>query len=216
MQNKISKIINNSLEREFVVRLNRRQLDKINTIAQAALAVVGAAGLITLAAAAPNIFTALNQANHLRKKFKGLAFDEKQKKLQYSFYYLRKSGLVKFKGDKSGFQLLLSKKGQKLLTKLDFQTLKVKNPKVWDRKWWVVAADIPTKQHRLGADQLRQKLKEMGFYFLQRTLWFYPYDPRTEIQFIATTYGVEKFITIMEISRLDMEDEQKLLRFFNL
>lgn len=54
----------------------------------------------------------------------------------------------------------------------------------------------------------------MGFFPLQRTLWFYPYDPRSEVEFIITYYGIERFVTVMEIYRLDKDDESKMLSHF--
>jgi hypothetical protein len=78
-----------------------------------------------------------------------------------------------------------------------------------------VAADIPTKDHRQGADLLRRKLKQMGFYPLQRSLWFYPFDPRPEIEFICREFGVANFVTVMEINRLDVQDEKLLKKHFS-
>lgn len=216
MKHQISKAINKGLKERYVFTLNKRQLEHLKTASQVVLAVVATTGIIALAIAAPNALKVLHSVSKLRKKYKNLGFDEKQNKLQDTFYYLRRSGLIRFRGEKSGLHLILTEKGKKFLEKLGFKTLQVKKPKIWDKKWWVVAADIPTKPHRQGADKLRQKLKDMGFCFLQRTLWFYPYDPRKEIAFIAQTYGVEKFITIMEVNRLDREDEQRLKIFFNL
>ena len=77
-----------------------------------------------------------------------------------------------------------------------------------------MAADIPTKEHKTAADALRRKLKEMNFYSLQRTLWFYPHDPRLEIDWIVRIYHIERFVTIMEISRLDLDDAEKMVKFF--
>jgi DNA-binding transcriptional regulator PaaX len=136
--------------------------------------------------------------------------------MERAFYYLRDSGLVKFHGESSNLKISLTEKAKKFLVKVGFRTASVNKPKVWDKKWWLVAADIPTKEHRLGADQFRAKLKNMNFYFLQKSLWIYPYDPRKEIKFIAETYGIERFITVMEINRLDVEDESKAKQFFGL
>ena len=108
----------------------------------------------------------------------------------------------------------LTEKAQRFMGKIGFRTIQIKKPKLWDKKWWLVAADIPTKEYRLGADQFRKKLKSMNFYFFQKSLWIYPFDPRKEIKFIAVTYGIEKFITVMEINHLDMEDESKAKQFF--
>ena len=79
-----------------------------------------------------------------------------------------------------------------------------------------MAADIPTKGYRQGADALRAKLKQMGFCPLQRTLWFYPYDPRKQLEVIVNHYGIGEFVTVMEISRMDIQDEKVLKKYFNL
>lgn len=54
----------------------------------------------------------------------------------------------------------------------------------------------------------------MKFYPLQRTLWLYPYDPRLEIEFLIQHYGIERFVTVMEVNRLDRDDERVLKAYF--
>ena len=78
------------------------------------------------------------------------------------------------------------------------------------------AADIPTKNYRRGADMLRRKLKELGFFSLQRTLWFYPFDPRKELEYVVNSFGIANFVTLMEVSRLDRDDEEIMKKFFRV
>jgi hypothetical protein len=54
----------------------------------------------------------------------------------------------------------------------------------------------------------------MGFYPLQRTLWLYPFDPREEIRFVVEHFGISQFVTVLEISRMDKEDESRMKDFF--
>jgi hypothetical protein len=185
----LKQTVDKSLQDVFKYELSRAQIEKLKTLSQLVLALVAAAGIVAVGSVAPNAIKTLNNCTKLRKKFKGLAYDEKQKKMERTFYYLRDSGLVKFHGESSGLKISLTEKAKKLLVKVGFRTATVNKPKVWDKKWWLVAADIPTKEHRLGADQFRAKLKNMNFYFLQKSLWIYPYDPRKEIKFITETYG---------------------------
>ena len=187
-------------------------MEKIKTVSGIALAIVGVAGIIALSAVAPNMFVAIDKL-FLKK---GVRSSRKRKEIQIAqtFYYLKRSGLIRMRYASKDYKIFLTKFGAKRLKKLNFQTMTVERPDKWDGKWWQIAADIPTKEYRRGADLLRQKLKEMNFYPLQRTLWFYPYDPRQEIEFIVVHYEIERFVTVMEISRLDKDDERKMKVFF--
>ena len=58
---------------------------------------------------------------------------------------------------------MVTPRGKKRLEKLTFASFVIPKPENWNKKWWLVAADIPTKDHKLAADALRRKLKKMGF-----------------------------------------------------
>ncbi|MBI4049474.1 MAG: hypothetical protein HY395_01495 [Candidatus Doudnabacteria bacterium] len=75
-------------------------------------------------------------------------------------------------------------------------------------------ADIPSKPYRKHADFFREKLKSLGFYPLQRTVWIHPFDPRDQVEFVAAFYSLEKFVTTMEVSRLEAEDEKVIFNHF--
>lgn len=194
------------------IRLNKEQLEALNEVSKIALALIAAAGIIALSAVAPNIFIALDKIYRLKGKI--LTVREKEVKIAQTFYYLKKTGVIQLKPTGVDFKILLTKIGRNKIRNLELETLRVAKQKKWDGKWWQVAADIPTKQHRQDADLLRRKLKQMGFYPLQRTLWYYPYDPRKEIQFIIDRFRIAQFVTVMEISRLDVEDEKMLKAHF--
>lgn len=197
-----------------VFELSPDQIGLIGDASKVILAVIASAGLITLAAVAPNILSAVGKLYKL--KGKKLSKREKEIKAARAFYYLKNSGLIKFKTDKNEVKLFLSSLGKKKLKQISFQALQIIKPKKWDGKWWQVAADIPTKGYRQAADALRSKLKQMGFFSLQRTLWFYPYDPRKQLEVVLNHYNIGKFVTVMEISRMDVQDEKILKNYFNL
>lgn len=197
-----------------IFNLSKEQIRLIGDASKIILAIIAAAGTITLAAVAPNIFIALDKLY----KLKGKKYTKRQKEIKtaQTFYYLKKSGLIKFAKNTNDVRLFLSSLGKKKVEQIKFESLSVTKSKRWDGKWWQVAADIPTKECRQGADALRYKLKQMGFCSLQRTLWFYPYDPRKQIEIVAEHYGISKFVTVMEINRMDVQDEKVLKKYFNL
>ena len=138
--------------------------------------------------------------------------NERMRKVTRSFYYLKERGYVSFSAD-NNLDIQITDKGKAKLKDLYFKSLSV--PKqFWDGKYWQVAVDIPTKEHRDGADALRRHLKRMSFYPLQRTLWFYPFDPRKQIDILADTYRIAQFVTVMKIAKMDPADGKILYVFF--
>jgi hypothetical protein len=211
-KNTFSAVINETLPQAKEPFLSPKQLDSLKTVSGVIVSIIAAAGIVALSAVAPNIFVALN--SFFPRHSPGYSEKEKRRKIIKSFYYLKKSGLIKIKPTGRDYKVFLTALGRKRVQKLNFDTLRIPKTKIWDGKWWQVAADIPTKDHRGGADMLRKKLKEMGFFPLQRTLWFYPFDPTSEIVFILEHYGLGNFVTVMEVSRLDKDDEEKMKAFF--
>lgn len=65
-------------------------------------------------------------------------------------------------------KLRISSIGKKKLSR-DFPFLNLQNQK-WDGKWRIVTFDIPIKKRNLR-DNLRRKLKELGFGMLQQSIW---------------------------------------------
>jgi len=208
--------LENSIPDRRLIKLNAAQIESLKSVAGVVLAVVGVIGVVALAAVAPNLFSAIGKVARFAKTNKPTTREEKLKKLRRTFYYLKQSGLIQLKPEAGEVRISLTAKGREKLQKIFFESIRIPKPKGWNKKWWLVAADIPTKDYRLAADKFRRKLRDVGFYPLQRTLWLFPYDPRVEVQFIAETFGIQNFITMMEINRLDKEDESVLKKFFGL
>lgn len=213
---KIGVIIRNSTPREKTPKLSEEQIERIKTASTAALIIIGVAGAVALSAIAPNILVAIGKIFLKKSPKKRFSKKEKDRKISKTIYYLKSSGLIRMRPTKHDFVIYLTSRGKKRLDKLSLDTITVSKPKSWDGKWWQIAADIPTEDYRWAADLFRDKLKELKFYPLQRTLWFYPYDPRKEIEFIIQTYGIERFVTVMEINRLDRDDEHKIKKYFQV
>jgi DNA-binding transcriptional regulator PaaX len=193
-----------------------KEIEQFQNASLVVMTLVGILGLAAVSTVAPNALQILGKTIFKKQEQRlgrSLTKREKEIKTAQIFYYLKRSGLITLKPSNNDLKAELTKKGELILAKTKFGFLKVPK-KVWDGKWWQVAADIPTLTHRTAADMFRKKIKSMGFYALQRTLWFYPFDPRKELQLLAEHYNVEKYITVMEISRMDIEDEKFLKQHF--
>jgi hypothetical protein len=215
MKQKITKVFGykNVKKKPF---FSETEIKAFKTVSNIVLAATAVGGVVLLSTVAPNLISAIGTLFKYSKKWSNKSNTEKSKKLVQTIYYLKKSGLIKLTPSKEGLEISLSDKGRVRFKEISFNAIGVKKQKDWDGKWWLVAADVPTHTHRQGADKFRRKLKNMGFRSLQRTLWIYPYDPRQEIQYIAEYFGINQFITVMEISRLDLEDSNKLKQYYGL
>ncbi len=209
-----SSALKQAMPKQKGFELNDKNIQTLTSASQVALAVVAAAGIATIALVMPNAMQVVDKFVFRRKRGRRYTREEKQRKMAETFYYLKRSGLIQIKPEKSGWRLWVTPRGKKRLEKLTFASLVIPKPENWNKKWWLVAADIPTKDHKLAADALRRKLKKMGFYPLQRTLWLYPYDPCRELDFIIRNFDIANFVTVMEVSRLDNEDDKKVTAHF--
>ena len=210
---KLAAALNQALPKPKGIELTDEQVANLKRASEIALAVIAVAGIATLIVVAPNALQLLDKFV-FRKKGYRLSHKQKQRKLAETFYYLKRSGLIQLKPEGRGWRFYLTQKGRQRVERMNLNTLRIARPKVWNGKWWLVAADIPTKEYKASADLLRLKLKQMGFYPLQRTLWLYPYNPSRELQFILETFNIANFVTTMEINRLDLEDERVVKAYF--
>ena len=82
-----------------------------------------------------------------------------------------------------------------------------------DQKWRVLIFDIPEKLRR-GRDTLRDKLKELGFYELQKSVFVFPHDCQNEIEFIIEFFNLRKYVRLGVLETID--NELHLQRIFKL
>ncbi len=214
-KNSIQGIIKDGSPKQLF-QLTDAEVKTISNVAQVILAVSVVAGAVTLSAIAPNIFQILNKVSWKRKTYS--TFNNKtkdqQRKIAKSFYYLKQQGYLELKKSGKDFLVNVTQKGQAKIEKIKFGSLVVPKTKKWDGHWWLVLADVPSDPYRSYADVFRQKIKSLGFYPLQRTVWLYPYDPRAQIGLISAQYNIDRFVTVMEVVSLDPQDLKVLTKFF--
>jgi len=128
-----------------------------------------------------------------------------QVELKNAFYNSKRRKLievVKISDDK--IMVKLTNKGKKRIKEFAFETLEIKKPLHWDKKWRILIFDIPTKPkiYNQAREALRRKIKELGFYQLQKSVWVYPYECEDEILLIAELYHVQKYIEIITAEKI--------------
>lgn len=137
----------------------------------------------------------------------------KSRSLLVSLSRLKKRGLVSI-GERNGQQVLtLTERGKKRVLEYEIDRIVIKRPRKWDGLWRMVLFDIPEKRKR-GREALRTKLKQLGFYPIQKSCFVYPFECRKEIAFISELFEVSPYIFYIVVK--EMEGTKDLLRFFNL
>jgi len=165
------------------------------------------AGAIAFAATSPFFLTNLLKSFRKFRKYP-------KKKISDVFYYLRKKGLIEIEERNHQIYIRLTEEGKKKAGWLQIDSLEIKRPKKWDRKWRIVVFDI-SQLKKLHREAFRGKLKELGFYKLQKSVWVYPFDCSAEIELLRNFFGLsEKELRLIVAENIG--DDRELRKFFNL
>ncbi len=137
-----------------------------------------------------------------------------RRKLQKEIKNLYRSKVIKeHKNQDGSFTFILSDKGRVKALTYHFNQIKIRQQE-WDKKWRAVFFDVPEK-YRWGRDSLRKKLKELGFYELQKSMFIFPYHCEDEIDFIIEYYGMRKYVRYALIEYIDNDIHLKKYFDFN-
>jgi DNA-binding transcriptional regulator PaaX len=175
------------------------------------LMTVALGGVAFIGALAPGLISLADEFKPNRKN------RYSKKEIKNAAYNLKKRKLIEIIKDNNGkVTVKLTNKGQKRIKEIVFGDLKISKPKKWDKKWRVLIFDIPTKPkiYNQARNAIRLKVKELGFFQLQKSVWIYPYGCEDEILLVAEIYNVQKYIEILTVEKLLNEND--LLKFFRL
>ncbi|GBE17217.1 CRISPR-associated endoribonuclease Cas2 [bacterium BMS3Abin15] len=139
---------------------------------------------------------------------------KKNKKFYNAFYYLKNRGLVEINYKGKQMHISLTEEGKKKAKKYQIDDLKIKKPRKWDKKWRVLIFDISDK-HKIKREALRGKLKELGLYQLQKSVWVCPYNFQKEIDILRGFFSF-KNDEINIITASSIESDQGPKTFFGL
>lgn len=115
---------------------------------------------------------------------------------------LYRSKLVEEKENPDGsLTYVLTDKGKLKALTFHFEEMHIK-PAAWDGKWRIVVFDVPERL-RHGRNALREKLKELGFYELQKSVLVFPYSCEDEINFIIEYFRLRKYVRFGTLAVID-------------
>ena len=115
---------------------------------------------------------------------------------------LQKRGMIR-KG-KKGFRF--SDRGRDWFIKSRIKYFELRNKK-WDKKWRVIIFDIPEELHN-ERNNLRRKLKSLGFYILQKSVFVFPYPCEEELGDLCAKIGVGDYVDIIVAESIGFKEEE--------
>ncbi len=186
------------------------QLHQRDELGKEILLMIAVGIVIPAAFLMPNIPIVLRPLLRLLTKKCGL---RKSAPLIRSITSLKKRGLVSL-GEKDGQQVLtLSENGKKRMLQFNLDQMEIKRPHRWDGYWRIVIFDIPEKR-REGRDALREKLKQLGFYQLQKSCFIHPFDCKSEIDYVSELFEVSPYVNF--ILAKEIEGTSQLKKLFGI
>jgi len=164
--------------------------------------ILAVSGIVYVAASSPYFVFGLMKTLKKLKKYK-------KKRVYDAFYNLKRKGYIKITKKNHQIYISLTEKGRKKAGWMQIDELKIKKPKKWDRKWRVVVFDI-SQLKRTWREAFRGKLKELGLFPIQKSVWVTPFDCKDEINLLKDFFGFsEKEIRLIVAESIDQDDKIK-------
>ena len=175
------------------------------------LAVIAALGILAIAVATSPYF--LNEISKVFFNDKSLA--ERRARAR-KLRELEKRKLISFKELGGGkVKIELTKGGQRLVRMYDLDKMRLSRPKKWDGFWRIITYDIPSSK-RKASDAFREKLKDLGLFQLQKSVWVSPFECLAEIEFLGAVFEIEVGRHIHYFKTKEVPLKSEIKDFFEL
>lgn len=132
-------------------------------------------------------------------------FKTKENLIKRDLYRLRKQKIIKFEKSRDNYKIVLTDEGKKIYLRFNYEKMRLNKKQVWDMKWRMILFDIPNKK-KWARDAFSYRMKELGCVRFNNSVWVYPYPCEKEINFLASYWGVEKFVHFAIVSKITNEE----------
>lgn len=132
----------------------------------------------------------------------------KKRRLKQVLKRLHQQKAVEVVDTKDGYVVRITQNGLTKALKYKLDEMKIKEQKSWDKKWRIVIFDISEGKKRLR-DEFRRRLKQMGFFALQESVFVHAYPSFNEVEFLRQIYGVDIEVTYILATKIEGQDNLK-------
>lgn len=133
-------------------------------------------------------------------------------RVRESIYKLKRNEYIEWKFDKKKnvASIELTEKGKKVFGQAQLDDIVITRKDDWDGQWRFFLFDVPEKR-RSVRDILRSKLKSLGFFQFQKSVWIYPFECGKELRCVREFLGITPH-AIMFAAKI--ENDRILRRYF--
>lgn len=122
---------------------------------------------------------------------------------------LYRSKMIECKTNGDGtMTMVLTDNGKRKALQYDLGKMKIQKPARWDKEWRMVIFDIPESM-KAGRNALAAKLKQLGFYSMQKSVFIYPYECKDEVDFIVEVFGLRPYVRFLIARETDIDLDLK-------
>lgn len=177
-------------------------------LAKNILIALAGTGVLTISLALPNFPQVL-------KLFKKNDADARYR-IKRVILALKKKRFIKIYEKDNMDVIEITEDGKKKILTYKIDEMKIRRPKKWDGRWRLVAFDIP-ERHKKARVALSYKLKQIGLYPFQKSVFLTPFDCSEEIDFIGEFFRVRKYINCLMVSGFEKKEQEEYFKiYFNL
>lgn len=177
-------------------RENKRK-KKLGPVAQKILLLLETGVVLGLTNRPDKYFKVLRQATKEWQKIN-------QRSLHNAIKRLYQSKLVDYKENEDGTtSMILSENGKQKLLQCHFDNMVIQRPSKWDGLWRIVIFDIP-EELRQGRVALANKLKQLGFYPIQKSVFVFPYECKDEVDFVIEIFEMRPYTRYIIAKEIDV------------
>jgi len=186
-----------------------RGIVRRNNLTKDTILKIAAAGILMLGGGSP--FTVRSIQTYFKDRDKRLA-----RRRARIIWELQKRKVISITELEDGrIKIELAQRGKKIIQIYKLEDVKLKRPKVWDKRWRIVMYDIPSKR-RSASQAFRKKLEDLGLYRLQKSVWISPYDCLSELDFLASIFEIEMDKHVHYFVSAEIPKRREIEKFFEL
>lgn len=176
----------------FEIKANmkrQRERTAVTGLTKALILTLGTGAIIGTALVFPGV-------GLLYREFKKQQWEDAKKRgaLKSTIKRLERQKLISWKEKDGESQLTLEEKGRKRILQYKMDSLSLKNIGKWDGFWRVVIFDIPENK-RLAREVFREKLKNLGFQQLQKSVFITRLPCKNEIDFLRHSLEISPYVS---------------------
>ncbi len=174
------------------------------------LKIVGVVTLVLVVStiAAPQLPYFILRA-YLKHKF-GTKYTNDQ--IYNSLRYLKRKKFIAFEFKESKLKIFLTHYGRKHLETINIHEIKIP-PTKWDGRWRLLTFDIPESKNA-ARHFFRKKLKQLGFFHFQRSVFILPFGCEEEISQITKFLQIRPYVHLITCDRFP--NDASLVKKFKL